>query len=219
MKHHRRPAGRIGRCSDRRRPYLQRRSGAGRMWASVTLLKQRRAFMTEIMSTTTVLVKSIKSTCRVKFPTEKDHPRGAISILLVSRGSRGSRVSGPLGVWIFVGVWTSGCLDLLGVWTSYLRVLSIHSCNRCRVHIVQHKGRSCLERRPLVARVGSTPHSPSLGVIPCPSIQLTGDGKTAAHLDASGFLSGLLIQLSDTLKNHPRSCGGLPVLGRRGSGV
>ena len=93
--------------------------------------------MTEIMSTTTVLVKSIKSTCRVKFPTEKDHPRGAISILLVSRGSRGSWVSGPLDVWIFVGVWTSedhggswvsgplsedhGCLDLwtsVGVWTS-----------------------------------------------------------------------------------------------------
>jgi hypothetical protein len=127
--------------------------------------------------------------------------------------------SGLTGITRIMGVWTSGCLDLLGVWTSYLRVLSIHSCNRCRVHIVQHKGRSCLERRPLVARVGSTPHSPSLGVIPCPSIQLTGDGKTAAHLDASGFLSGLLIQLSDTLKNHPRSCGGLPVLGRRGSGV
>jgi hypothetical protein len=80
----------------------------GRMWASVTLMKQRRAFMTEIMSTTTVLVKSIKSTCRVKFPTEKDHTRGAISILLVSRGSRGSWVSGPLGVR------TSGCLDLRG---------------------------------------------------------------------------------------------------------
>jgi hypothetical protein len=143
MKHHRRPAGRIGRCSDRRRPYLQRRSGAGRMWASVTLLKQRRAFMTEIMSTTTVLVKSIKSTCRVKFATEKDHRRGAISILLVSRGSRGSWASGPprimgvwtsgcldlwvsgprgpLGVWIFVGVWTSlGVWIFVGVWTSWV---------------------------------------------------------------------------------------------------
>jgi hypothetical protein len=107
MKHHRRPAGRIGRCSDRRRLYLQRRSGAGRMWASVRLLKQRRAFMTEIMSTMTVLVKSIKSTCRVKFPTEKDHPRGAISILLVSRGSRGS---GCLDLWVSGPL--RGCLDL-----------------------------------------------------------------------------------------------------------
>ena len=43
--------------------------------------------MTEIMSTMTVLVKSIKSTCRVKYATEKDHPRGASLILLVSRGS------------------------------------------------------------------------------------------------------------------------------------
>jgi hypothetical protein len=55
MKHHRRPAGRIGRCSDRRRPYLQRRCGAGRMWAPVRLLKQRRAFTTEVMSTITVM--------------------------------------------------------------------------------------------------------------------------------------------------------------------
>jgi hypothetical protein len=98
MKHHRRPAGRIGRCSDRRRLYLQRRCGAGRMWASVRLLKQRRAFMTEIMSTETVLVKSIKSTCHVKHLMEKDHPRRATLILLVSRGSRGSWVSEPLGV-------------------------------------------------------------------------------------------------------------------------
>jgi hypothetical protein len=33
--------------------------------------------------------KSAKSTCRVKYPTEKDHPHGATLILLVSRGSWG----------------------------------------------------------------------------------------------------------------------------------
>jgi hypothetical protein len=54
--------------------------------------------MTEIMSTMTVLVKSIKSTCRVKYPTEKDHMRGATLILLVSRGSWGSWVSEPPGI-------------------------------------------------------------------------------------------------------------------------
>jgi hypothetical protein len=43
--------------------------------------------MTEIMSTETVLVKSIKSTFRVKHLMEKDHPRVATLILLVSRGS------------------------------------------------------------------------------------------------------------------------------------
>jgi hypothetical protein len=60
-----------------------------RMWASVKLLKQRRALITEIVSTITVLVKSIKSTRRVKYPVEKDHMRGATLILLVSRGSWG----------------------------------------------------------------------------------------------------------------------------------
>jgi hypothetical protein len=94
-----RNAGRIGRRSDRRRPYLQGQCGAGRMWASVRLLKQRRAFTTEIVSAITVMDKSTKSACRVKHLMEKDHPRVATLILLVSRGSRGSRVSGPLGVW------------------------------------------------------------------------------------------------------------------------
>jgi hypothetical protein len=61
--------------------------GAGRMSASVRLLKQRRAFMTETMSTETVLVKSIKSTCRVKYPTEKVHIGDANLKLLASPGS------------------------------------------------------------------------------------------------------------------------------------
>jgi hypothetical protein len=59
------------------------------MWASVRLRKQRRAFVTEIMSTMTVLVKSIKSTCRVKYPTEKDRTRGANLNLQVTRESWG----------------------------------------------------------------------------------------------------------------------------------
>jgi hypothetical protein len=59
----------------------------------VTLLKQRRAFTNEIMSAITVMDKSTKSACRVKHLMEKDHPRGATLILLVSRGSRGSWVS------------------------------------------------------------------------------------------------------------------------------
>ena len=77
MKRHRRPAGRSGRCSDKRRPSLQRRSGPGRMWASMRLRKQRRAFPVEFVSTTTVMDKSTKSPFRVKYPTKKDRPRGA----------------------------------------------------------------------------------------------------------------------------------------------
>ena len=42
----------------------------------MTLLKQRRAFVALVMSTTTVMDKSIKSLCRVKYPTEKGHTRG-----------------------------------------------------------------------------------------------------------------------------------------------
>jgi hypothetical protein len=74
--------------------------------------------MTEIMSTMTVLVKSIKSTCRVKHLMEKDHPRGATLILLVSWGSRRSWVSELSefhGCLDFLGVWISG---FLGVWIS-----------------------------------------------------------------------------------------------------
>ena len=92
------PGGRIGRCNDKRRPHLQRRSGAGRMWASVRLRKQRRAFTMEIMSTKTVVYKSIKSTGGVKYPTKKDLARGATLILLVSCGTWGSWVSETLGV-------------------------------------------------------------------------------------------------------------------------
>ncbi len=40
--------------------------------ASARLLKQRRAFTTQIMSTTTVRDKSTKLSCRVKHPTEKE---------------------------------------------------------------------------------------------------------------------------------------------------
>ena len=71
------------------------------MWASVTLLKQRRAFMTKIMSTETVLVKSIQSTCRVKYATEKDHMGDANLKLPASPGSgdRGDR----------------GCLNSVGI--------------------------------------------------------------------------------------------------------
>jgi hypothetical protein len=59
--------------------------------------------MTEIMSTETVLVKSIKSTCRVKYATEKDHMGGANLKLPASPGSgdRGDRAclnSGIAGV-------------------------------------------------------------------------------------------------------------------------
>jgi hypothetical protein len=43
-----------------------------------------RTFVAEIMSTMPVLVKSIKSICRVKYPTEKDHTRGANLNLQVS---------------------------------------------------------------------------------------------------------------------------------------
>jgi hypothetical protein len=81
------------------------------MWASVRLLKQRRAFMTEIMSTETVLVKSIQSTCRVKYATEKDHMGDANLKHPASPGSGdrgGSRVSelvtGIGGSWGIAGV-------------------------------------------------------------------------------------------------------------------
>jgi hypothetical protein len=49
--------------------------------------------MTERMFTITLLLKSTKSTCRVEHLMEKDHPRGATLIVLVSRGSRESFVS------------------------------------------------------------------------------------------------------------------------------
>jgi hypothetical protein len=51
------------------------------------LPKQRWAFPAEIMSIITVMDKSTKSSCRVKYPTEKDHPRGAALNLLFSRGT------------------------------------------------------------------------------------------------------------------------------------
>jgi hypothetical protein len=73
---------------------MKRRDLERKLWASVRLLKQRRAFTTEIMFTITLMDKSTKSTCRVKYPTEKDYPRGATLILLVSRGSRVSETPG-----------------------------------------------------------------------------------------------------------------------------
>ncbi len=40
------------------------------------LLKQRRAFAAQIVSTTTVMDKGIKSLSRVKYPTKKGRPCG-----------------------------------------------------------------------------------------------------------------------------------------------
>jgi Protein of unknown function (DUF1501) len=51
---------------------------------------------------------SIQSTCRVKHLTEKDHPRFATLILLVSRGSRGSWVSEPLFSSLLAGAGVKG---------------------------------------------------------------------------------------------------------------
>ena len=53
------------------------------------------------MSTMTVMDKSIKSSGRVKYPTEKDRPRGAGLNLVVSRGTW---VSESLRVWESLGV-------------------------------------------------------------------------------------------------------------------
>jgi hypothetical protein len=56
-----------------------------------------------IMPTITVMDKSIRSSCRVKYPTENDNARGAALIVLVSLGSRGIA-----GVWNpprIAGVW------------------------------------------------------------------------------------------------------------------
>ena len=61
--------------------------GVGRH--QLRLLKQRRAFPVERMSTITVMDKSTKSSRRVKYLTEKDRPRGAGLNLVVSRGSMG----------------------------------------------------------------------------------------------------------------------------------
>jgi hypothetical protein len=44
MMHHRRPDGRIERCSDKHQPGHQLRSGLGRTWASMRLLTLRRPF-------------------------------------------------------------------------------------------------------------------------------------------------------------------------------
>ena len=61
----------------------QRRSGAGRMWASMRLRKQRRAFATECVSTITVVDTSTKSPYRVKYLTKRHRPRGAVLDLRV----------------------------------------------------------------------------------------------------------------------------------------
>ena len=50
------------------------------------LLTERRAFAAEIVFTLTVIDKSTKSSCRVKYRTEKDRPRAAELDSLVSRG-------------------------------------------------------------------------------------------------------------------------------------
>ena len=62
------------------------------MWASVRLLKQWRAFTTEIVSTITVVYTSAKTACRVKYPTKKDLARRATLILLVSCGTWESEI-------------------------------------------------------------------------------------------------------------------------------
>ena len=51
------------------------------------LLKQRGALTVEIMSAMTVMDKRIKSSAHVKYPTEKDRPRGAGLNLVASRGT------------------------------------------------------------------------------------------------------------------------------------
>ena len=51
------------------------------------LLKQRGALTVETMSAMTVMDKSIKSSAHVKYPTEKDRPRGAGLNLVASRGT------------------------------------------------------------------------------------------------------------------------------------
>jgi hypothetical protein len=54
---------------------------------ALRLPKQRWAFSAVIMSVITVMDKGTESSCRVKYPKEKDHPRGAALNLLVSRGT------------------------------------------------------------------------------------------------------------------------------------
>jgi len=53
----------------------------------VRLLKQRGAHTVETMSAMTVMDKSIKSSAHVKYPREKDRPRGAGLNLVASRGT------------------------------------------------------------------------------------------------------------------------------------
>jgi hypothetical protein len=48
----------------------------GRRWASMRLLKQRRAFAAQIVSTTTVMDKSTQSLFRVKYSTKNGRPCG-----------------------------------------------------------------------------------------------------------------------------------------------
>jgi hypothetical protein len=61
------------------------------------LPKQRSAFAAEMMFIITVMDKSTKSSCRVKYPTEKDHPHGAALNLLFARGAW---VSESRGAWV-----------------------------------------------------------------------------------------------------------------------
>jgi len=73
----------------------------------VRLLKQRWAVTAEIMSTMTVMDKNIKSSCRVKYPTEKGPLRGAVFNLRVSRGT-----------WMSESLGEHGCLKARGTWVS-----------------------------------------------------------------------------------------------------
>ena len=73
------------------------------------LLKQRGALTVETMSTMTVMDKSIKSSAHVKYPTEKDRPRGAGLNLVASRGTWVSEsLTGEHGC---LKVWVSESLD------------------------------------------------------------------------------------------------------------
>jgi hypothetical protein len=77
------------------------------------------------MSTTTVMDKGIQSSCRVKYQTEKDRPRGVAISHLAGKMDVWkpwiSHLAGKMDVWKpleALGRWMSGSLEALGRWMS-----------------------------------------------------------------------------------------------------
>src|ERR1035441_2412248 len=83
------------------------------------------------MSTMTVMDKNIKSSAHVKYPAEKDRPRGAGLNLVASRGTwvsespekdrprgAGLNLVASRGTWVSESLGEHGCLKARGTWVS-----------------------------------------------------------------------------------------------------